>query len=247
LGCAVPRVAAAVIAPPLAAGPGKTAGETPPQLPERYLQTVENIAQLPESCLLAVENIAQLPQLPNGCEAASLAIVLNYMGYPADKLDIAYNYIPLQEFTVAEGAYLGGNPEYVYAGNPGGNGYYCYARPVAMAANQYLYNLGAPYRALDCSGLSEDGLVALLAAGIPVIVWKTIDHAAPRRREALAWKLPATGEVYVPFVNLHVVVLTGYDTENFYFCDPLEQAPTLPRGLFMDLFTQMGSRAAVVL
>lgn len=203
-------------------------------------------AELPESRMLAVENITQKPQLPNGCEATSLAILLNYLGYSADKQDLAYNYLPLQPFEYADGTYYGGNPDYVYVGNPGGNGYYCYARPLAMAANQYLANQASPYQALDCTGLTEEDLVALVASGHPVIVWKTIDHAAPRSREHLAWTLPVSGELYAPLVNLHVVVLCGYDTESFYFCDPLQLAPTMGRALFMDLFVQMGSRAVAI-
>ena len=33
----------------------------------------------------------QLPELPTGCEVTSLTMVLNYLGYDADKTDIAAN------------------------------------------------------------------------------------------------------------------------------------------------------------
>ena len=38
--------------------------------------------------------INQHPELPTGCEATALTMVLNYYGFGADKLDIADNYLP---------------------------------------------------------------------------------------------------------------------------------------------------------
>ena len=52
---------------------------------------------------LPVRTVLQNPELPNGCEAASLAALLKYKGVPADKLDLAYGYIPrgdIEETTV---------------------------------------------------------------------------------------------------------------------------------------------------
>ena len=46
---------------------------------------------------LAVTPALQEPALPNGCEAASLASVLDYYGLQADMLDLAYGYIPRQD------------------------------------------------------------------------------------------------------------------------------------------------------
>ena len=47
---------------------------------------------------IRVEPVMQLPELPNGCEAASLAAVLQFYGYSVDKLDLAYGYIPRVDF-----------------------------------------------------------------------------------------------------------------------------------------------------
>ena len=37
--------------------------------------------------------IIQYPDLPTGCETTSLTMVLNYLGYPVDKLDLADHYL----------------------------------------------------------------------------------------------------------------------------------------------------------
>ena len=48
----------------------------------------------PSRSLAAFPVIGQHPELPTGCEATALTMVLNYYGFPADKMDIAVNYLP---------------------------------------------------------------------------------------------------------------------------------------------------------
>ena len=192
--------------------------------------------------LLEVENILQNPELPNGCEATSLAIVLNYFGVDAGKTDLALNYIPRMDFQNG-----GGHPEYVYMGDPStANGFYCYPRPVVIAATMYLEDHPALLRAYLATGSTEDDLVAFLDEGLPVMVWKTTDNQPPALRGDLAWTLLGTDRVYTPYGNLHVAVLRGYDEDNFYLCDPLGITESMARADFMANYTAMGSRAVVV-
>ncbi len=202
-----------------------------------------SVSELKTDAMLAVDNILQYPELPNGCEGTSLAIVLNYFGIEADKYDIAMNYVPRMAF--ADG---GGHPDAVYMGDPSSyyGGYYCFPAPLAAAAAQYLEEHSSPLCAYVATGSTEADLIAFLNADLPVIVWITVDNRPPVRREDLAWMLTDTGAFYVPYVNLHVAVLRGYDAENFYLCDPLDNIDTLPREDFMALYTAMGRRAMVV-
>ena len=52
-------------------------------------QTAETSIWLPFGAQLEVENIDQNPELPNGCEITSAAIVLQYLGFPVDKVTLA--------------------------------------------------------------------------------------------------------------------------------------------------------------
>ncbi|MTQ81961.1 C39 family peptidase [Ruthenibacterium lactatiformans] len=69
---------------------------------------------------LPVRTVLQNPELPNGCEAASLAALLNYKGVPADKLDLAYGYIPRGDIEETTDGRTGPDPELAYAGDPAG-------------------------------------------------------------------------------------------------------------------------------
>ena len=202
---------------------------------------------LPTRHRLDVPVILQNPELPNGCEATALAMVLTYHGYNADKLSIAYDYIPLEDFVLVDGRRTGGDPALVYPGDPGGTGYYCLPRVVAGAANRYLSRQsGASHVARNATGAEEDDLKAHIAAGQPVLAWCTIDGEAPRTNPDTAWYLSDTGELYEPYSNLHVVVLSGYDEESFYISDPQGLRDAVPIDAFMENYRQMGSRAVTM-
>ena len=115
---------------------------------------------------LPVRTVLQNPELPNGCEAASLAALLKYKGVPADKLDLAYGYIPRGDIEE-----------------------------------------------------TTDGRTGLLAD---------------------------TGETYVPYANLHCVVLAGWDGDTCTIADPLQGRRRVDAAAFLQCFRQMGSRAVVV-
>ena len=194
---------------------------------------------------LPVRGILQNPQLPNGCEATSLAIVLQYLGYPAGKMDMAYAYIPREDFWANElGVRSGADPHVAYPGNPGAAdaGYYCYPPPVVEGANAFLADQNAAHKALDITGASEEEILTLLDAGLPLIVWKTTDGQPPQTRADAAWLLP-DGQAYEPITNLHVVVLTGYNDSYFFFCDPLEGAARMGREELMQNYALTGAYA----
>lgn len=195
---------------------------------------------------LDVVPVLQEPALPNGCEAASLASVLGYYGLQADMLDLAYGYIPRQDFYEgAGGTRFGPNPERAYPGDPAALGFYCFAGALCEGANTYLEKAGSSLRAYDVTGVTEAGLAGYLAAGTPVIVWVTTDWQPPRT-SSYTWLLEDTGETYTPYANLHCLVLTGMGETKCRTADPLRGEQTVDKQTFLDIFAQAGSRAVVV-
>lgn len=195
---------------------------------------------------LPVRVLLQTPQLRNGCEATSLAALLNYKGVAADKLDLAYAYIPRADFIETPYGPVGPDPERAYPGDPATmRGYYCFAVPLAQGANRYLRDTGSPMHAFNITGVTAAGLEQYLRGGDPVVVWVTRALDEPYTG-ASAWILPDSGEVYVPYMNLHCVVLTGWGRDTCEVMDPLVGACTVDKQAFLASFERLGRRALVI-
>lgn len=195
---------------------------------------------------LSVPEVLQLPQLPNGCEATSLAALLQYRGFPANKLDLAYGYIPREDFTESKYGSIGPDPERAYAGDPAtDSGFYCFAAPLAQGANRYLHELGSSMHAFNVTGVTGEGLRQYIRGGDPVVVWITLDLSKPYIGR-FKWLLGNTGRVYEPYSNLHCVVLTGWDRDTCTLMDPLQGICTVDQQAFLTCFEQMGRRALVI-
>lgn len=187
--------------------------------------------------LLPVTVLAQYPELPNGCEITSATMVLNYLGFSADKTTMAETYLPKQN------QWTDGDPNVAYMGDPAADGWYCYAGPVVAAVNDYLADAGAAdsYRAVDLTGATAKELRLCLQSDLPVVFWATLDFEPPITSPTIVL---ADGEAL--YTNLHCMVLTGYDGDTYYVADPLEERQTVDAETFEEIYTAMGSRAMVI-
>ena len=199
------------------------------------------------SGMLTVRTVLQKPALPNGCETASLATLLEYNGFPVDLAALAENYLPRQSFTYNGPNRYGPDPETAYAGNPASSseGWYCFEGPIIEAANAYLRDQGSGLRAESETGADMARLEQLLRQGTPVAVWFTQDYGQPRVNSSFTWTLP-DGRTCTPYANLHCVVLTGMDETCCYLADPMQGDTLLQRDRFEAIYTAMGSRAVVL-
>ena len=210
------------------------ASEGPQQLP------------LPASVHLDVPVIGQNPELPNGCEITSLTMLLRYLGFDVDKMTMAQEYLPRSE------KFYGADPEVEFMGDPAQSsgescGFYCFQGPIVQAAKNYLAAQGQAdaWDVTDITGVDAAGLAEQLAAGNPVLVWATIDFKDVRQSTKWTWTT-ASGEDYTPLVDVHCLVLTGYEDNQFYLSDPLKTYESVRQQKFMEIFTAMGSRAVVI-
>lgn len=184
---------------------------------------------------LAVYDIFQYPELPNGCEATSLAIAMNYQGYAVDKVDLADNYMPKMKIWKD----FANDPEYYYMGDPHiesgrGSGFYCLAGCVCSTIDNYNYynEMAVPYENLTGSPVGV--LYQKVWEGSPVIVWGTQQWQEPIIRK--------NGTYH----KSHCMVLTGYTNATVTICDPIYGDYVLDRYVFETIWQKMGSRAVVV-
>ena len=199
---------------------------------------------LPETALLDVPVVYQRLEMPNGCEAAALTMLLQYYGFAADKLDIAYAYIPRVDFTSTWFSTYGPDPADAYAGDPALDGFYCLPPVVAEGANRYLTVRKSALRAVDITGADAYTLRRNLAQGRPVMIWTTVGFE-PVAYSDCSWRLYSDSSVYTPYQNLHCLVLCGYDADYFYVRDPLYGTLQVERETFLLRYTEMGCRAVV--
>lgn len=189
----------------------------------------------------------QDPELPNGCEATSLAMALTAAGYPADKCDLAFGTLPREEFWYDDqGGRHGPDPSQAYAGDPSSasGGWYCLEAPAAQAGNTWVQWAGSSVQVTAVSGLSRAELEQYLQVGTPVAAWVTRDYAPVERTTRYGWQLP-DGSWYYPCDNLHCVVVAGMADGCYQVADPLDGWQQVDSGTFWASFSVMGSRALI--
>lgn len=193
-----------------------------------------------------VPTIMQQPELPNGCEITSLTAVLNYYGQQVSKTTMADVYLPKEPFTYKENKRYGPNPYEAYAGDPrsSSGGWFSYAPPIVQAAQGYAANAGANLTATNLSGSSKETLLAKLDQGIPVVIWITLDLSSPKVNSS--WYFSDTGEYFAAPVNLHAVVLNGYQGNKVHVMNPLKGQVTYNMDAFFNSYRALGSHAMIV-
>lgn len=169
--------------------------------------------------LLNVPYISQEGTLPNGCEAVSATMLLQYWGYSLTAEDFVDRYLPCRNIEVKGGQWYGPDPNQAYAGDPRSarSGFGCFAPVIVDSLNQAVH--GA-YQVKNLTGSSLETLCgSYIDQGIPVAIWATIDMQPVKKY--YRWKSFNGGETYQYPSGEHCLVLVGYDDSQYYFNDPL--------------------------
>ena len=168
------------------------------------------------SIILDVVLIKQNPELRYGCEVTSLAMVLNYAGVKTNKMElfrlIKKDTDPLIK---TNGNILRwGNPAHGFVGDMTGRqaGYAVFDQPMIQLITKKL-----PGRALNLTNQPFEHVLKHVSDGYPVVVWTTGDFRLPDR-----WESWYHGQQLINTpLDLHAVVLVGYDKNFVYLNDPL--------------------------
>lgn len=173
---------------------------------------------LKQSNFYDVPLISQLPTYPNGCEAASAVMLLNYYGVNIT-LEEFMAYLPKEKIYTEDGTRFGPNPALYYAGDPKSpnGGWGCFDIVIAKTINTILEN-----KNLSLSINLKEGKERLSAIAYngPSLIWVTIDYEEVK--EVFTWTSYDKKETYTYPKDEHVVVLIGYDEEYYYINDPLK-------------------------
>lgn len=194
---------------------------------ERLKQdAAESLVEGAEGFTTRVQFIDQKTVLASGCELVSVAVALHAEGVDAAPADIASH--------LRKGA----NVATDYLGDPARNGG---GLPpcVVDAANAWSAEHGNEARALNLTGTTFDGVLALAELGYPVVVWTTERLAEPRFsgavQDGLQWYRPE-----------HCVVVYGVEGDSVLVSDSLEGLVRRDRAQFSHIYEACGNKAVMV-
>jgi len=193
------------------------------------------------SMMISVPLIKQNPELRYGCEVTSLAMVLNYADVKTSKMEL-YHLIqkdPDPLIKSPNGDILRwGNPADGFVGDMTGRraGYAVFDMPMVRLINKKL-----PGRAVNLTNQPFDRILAHVSSGYPVVVWTTGDYRLPDR-----WEGWYHGKQFIRTpLDLHAVVLVGYDANHVYLNDPLsgKKQVRVSKGQFILSWNALQKRA----
>ncbi len=218
---------------------------------EKYTsQAVPSRSEIPSRKMLSnIKPVKQAPELPTGCEATGLTMLINYYGYDAGKMEIATKYMPSSPVYYSNGRLYGPDYNYTFAGDPTKDGlsYGCYIPCMMTTVNNYFEAVGSPYRTRDLSGTELEDLFPYIAAETPVALIMTPELVTPRTGDT--WYTP-DGRAMTWQKGHHCMVLVGYDLEkNLVYCaDPMMIKGVVSWDIdwFRSIYDQKGKHAMIV-
>lgn len=191
---------------------------------------------------IPVPPLLQLPELPTGCEITSLTMLLNYLGFEADKEILADKYL-------SKGKYRASDPTETFVGDPKSTfAYGCFSNVIVKTAEKYLEenNQFKKFNVKNLTGCPPKSIYAALDSGYPVIVWITVDLQEPQK--GAVWKTADSKKEIQWLKGEHCVLLTGYDFSQkiIYANDPLKGITVYDMELFEKRFEQMNRNAVII-
>lgn len=192
--------------------------------------------------------VLQEPELPTGCEITAMTMLLNYYGYPVDKVTMATEYLPClpsSDLHTGENGVLYGNDLNKYfIGDPASeHGVICGTEAILTAANTYLDTEKSTMEAVDKTGSLPKELYELVDTDTPVMIWCTI--GMEDRVVEQGWF--TENGAYVDWAkNDHGAVLVGHGKDTVTVADPISGLVEYSRQQFESVFASRGNKCVIM-
>ncbi|SET18821.1 Uncharacterized protein YvpB [Oceanobacillus limi] len=156
----------------------------------------------------------QYPDLPTGCEATALSILLRWANVDTDKFDVADNLPKGREVHEVNGKWYGANPNETFVGDPysDGSSYGVFEKPILATIEKYL-----PGKGVNLTGKNFNDILQIVKNGKPVMTWTTLKQKDSYY--AKSWE-DNHGNIIDWYNNEHAVVIVGYDSDFIIVHDP---------------------------
>lgn len=228
------------------AEPQTTTVQETTQTTKTAQQTINN--SNPNNYLIKdVPFIAQNPKYPNGCEAASTTMLLNYYGMKISLTDFINNYLNMDKVYTKNGVRYGPNPEVCYAGDPASlhGGWGCFSTAIENAVNKLINQKYAGKYTVK-KNTTNASLPELAKSKKPFAVWTTISYNVVQGQ--YTWKSYDGKTTYTYPKDLHVIVVIGQDDNFYYVNDPLKSSgcTKIAKATLEKSFDSMGRKAIII-
>lgn len=193
----------------------------------------------PDVYSVKVQYMYQEPELPTGCEITSLTMLLNYLGFDAEKTDLSDNYLEKDyEATKSIDEAFLGDPRW-------DGGYGCNAPVIVKAAEKYLKDQKSSLKVENITGTDFEDLYKYIADDTPVIVWASINLMEVDKY--FCYKDEKGEDVYW-YNNEHCMVLCGYDKERNLVtaADPLSGLMLYDADRFKYIYEEMNKQSIII-
>lgn len=197
--------------------------------------------------VLDVPYINQRRYFPNGCEAVSAVMALNYIGVETDPNTFIKEYLDMGKAPyMSNGRMYACDPREKFPGDPRSTGGWgCYPKVIKKAVDKMQL---AGIRTVILKDTPLSTLCSeYIDNGIPVVFWGTIDMIRPTT--GVSWEIDdGSGRTHTWVTPFHCLLLTGYDAEYYYFNDPWHSKNTqYSKRSVEEAYDGMGREALVIL
>ncbi len=224
--------------------------ETQPET-EAVTDPTEPPPSLPEKIMIEVPYYSQENWLPTGCETVSTKMLLEYYLKEEIPVETIIDLLHCEYPQEIDGRTYAPHPAKSFIGSPWDDtSFGCYAPVMVNAMNEILPE---EYTAIETTGMELQELVSTyLAQGTPVLIWETMNMW--ETHPTVGWYLldddgNPTDDWYQWQANEHCMVLVGYDQEDYYFNDPLDNHGIIryDKNLCEKRYAEQGKNSAVIL
>ncbi len=188
-----------------------------------------------------VKCINQFPQLPTGCEATALTMLLNYYDVKVTKEEVADAMPKCDLPYYNKGKWYGHHPTEAFIGNPYSVASYgVFSKVIVDMIEDY-----CPGRVEDLKGKELLSLLNNIDEGRPVMLWATIGMSKVSYKNS--WIINRQGTIFSWPGNEHALLLIGYDQESLYLNDPYTgREQKYPRALVEKRYDTLGRQAVSI-
>ncbi len=212
------------------------------------ISPLDRVEYIPyNSKAIDVPYINQTEKYPNGCEAVSTVMALQYMDIDITVDEFIDGYLDMGDIPKPKDK-IGPDPDKVYCGDPcSDKGWGCNSPVIVNALNKFIdtdefvieHSYGKSLNDLCYDYIDRD---------IPVIVWVTVNMTDSSGSENYhSWRTDEGKDVTYNR-KLHCMVLCGYDDDNYYFNDPMtEKLKAYPKENSGKAYSILGMQSVIIM